>query len=271
MVDGFVAAAAGHAVNWQRPWLQPLVQVGADVERAAASAGVAAALSAAAAAAHCPVHFTEPDAAPPGEAYEAYIRRTGRVPTRDNLHDLFNGLVWLRFPRAKAQLNRLQAEAIAAQGVGAIRGPVRDAITVFDENGAVLMAPTSVADVLWPALLARDWHNLFVTHRALWARAKLVLFGHALMEQLVAPRKPLTAHVWVHAFEPTACDGADPFPALDAALAADITAAKLATKPFTPLPVLGTPGWWPDNEAPGFYADTSVFRPARQPLAPVKP
>ena len=29
---------------------------------------------------------------------------------------------------------------------------------------------------------------------------------------------------------------------------------------MTPLPVLGVPGWWPDNEVPEFYADTTVFR-----------
>jgi hypothetical protein len=28
--------------------------------------------------------------------------------------------------------------------------------------------------------------------------------------------------------------------------------------------VLGVPGWWPDNENPAFYADTSVFRLPRQ-------
>ncbi|HBZ06685.1 MAG TPA: DUF3025 domain-containing protein, partial [Massilia sp.] len=31
---------------------------------------------------------------------------------------------------------------------------------------------------------------------------------------------------------------------------------------FTPLPVLGVPGWWPEQDA-AFYADTSVFRPKR--------
>jgi len=30
-----------------------------------------------------------------------------------------------------------------------------------------------------------------------------------------------------------------------------------------PLPVLGVPGWWAGNEAPDFYADAQVFRPAR--------
>ena len=211
------------------------------------------------------MRFAAADAAPPGEAYEAFIRRTGQVPTRDNLHDLFNGLVWLRFPKAKAALNRLQAEAIATQGVGTVRGPVRDAITVFDENGALLLASPKVTGVLWSALLARDWHALFVTHRALWAEAQLVLFGHALMEQLVSPRKPLTAHVWVQAFEP---QGQDVVATLDAALATSVSAARLGAKPFTPLPVLGVPGWWPDNDDPAFYADAAVFRPARRPVNP---
>ena len=45
--------------------------------------------------------------------------------------------------------------------------------------------------------------------------------------------------------------------------AQDISAEKLASKPFAHLPVLGVPGWWPANEEPAFYADTSVFRAAR--------
>ena len=41
---------------------------------------------------------------------------------------------------------------------------------------------------------------------------------------------------------------------------ASTTPAKLALKPFLPLPVLGVPGWWPANELPGFYDDRAVFR-----------
>ena len=254
------------SVNWAQPWLAPFSALGSRLAPQLASGALGAPVAHVLndLAGHCPVRFAPGDAAPPGEAYEAFIRRTGQVPTRDNLHDLFNGLVWLRFPQSKAALNRLQAEAIAAQGVGAVRGPVRDAITVFDENGALLLAPPDVAAVLWPALLARDWQGLFVTHRTLWVQAQLVLFGHALMEQLVSPRKPITAHVWVLPFEPAADAGAETVAALDAALAADLSAARLQTKPFTPLPVLGVPGWWPDNVDPAFYADVSVFRPARR-------
>ena len=57
---------------------------------------------------------------------------------------------------------------------------MRDAITVFDENGALLDAPPA----LWEALLARDWPRLFVDLRPLWAQARLVIFGHALLEKL---------------------------------------------------------------------------------------
>ena len=51
--------------------------------------------------------------------------------------------------------------------------------------------------------------------------------------------------------------------ALDAWLACDLQPSRLAAKPFSPLPVLGVPGWWPENADPAFYDDGAVFRPAR--------
>src|SRR5690606_7376899 len=182
---------------------------------------------------------------------------TGQVPTRENLHDFFNGLVWLRFPHTKRRLNQLQAAEIArAGGVGPLRGPARDGLTLFDENAAVLQAP----DELWNALIERDWQRLFVDLRPLWAQAQLVLFGHALLEKLVIPYKSITAHVY-RTPVPLAL-GSD-LTAWDGWLAGQLNAEELATKPFTPLPVLGVPGWWPANTEPDFYADATVFRPLR--------
>ena len=192
-------------------------------------------------------------ALPNGEAYEAFIFRTRQVPTRDGLHDFFNGLCWLNFPATKTKLNQLQAAQIAASGIQPVRGPARDALTIFDENAAFFQGP----DALWDALAAKDWHTLFVTLRPLWAQAQLVLFGHALLEKLVSPRKPITAHVYrARAASHLIAD-------IDIWMAADISADKLATKPFAHLPVLGVPGWWPDNADPAFYLDATVFRPAR--------
>jgi len=139
-----------------------------------------------------PVRFVPDSQLPAGQAYEAYIAEQQQCPTRDNLHDLFNGLTWLALPRTKARLNVLQAGEIARAGVGARRGPLRDALTLFDENGALLQAPPA----LWQALEERDWQRLFVDLRGLWAQARLVLFGHALQEKLQQPRKAITAHVY---------------------------------------------------------------------------
>ena len=234
------------------PWLAPLQPALAAAWAAwQAGAPVAAALHAQRLADGAairldagPLQFVPQTALPDGEAYEAFIHRSASVPTRDNPHDFFNGLVWLSQPALKRRLNALQAAALARDGVQPRRGPLRDALTLFDENGALLQAPP----LLWQALRQRDWTALFITHRPLWAEARLTIVGHAMLEQLAtAPRKPLTAHV---------------LPA-DAVLAMD--EAAWAAKPFSPLPVLGVPGWWPANADPAFYADTAVFRPAGSP------
>lgn len=247
-----------NAIAWQAPWLAPLRAVGQVVQqRVLMGSTVADALNAAAAGSACPVRFVPQTDLPVGVAYESHIFATGCVPTRDNLHDFFNGLVWLHYPQAKQRLNQLQAQAIAAHGVGAVRGPLRDAITLLDENGAVLHAPAP----LWQALRARDWRALFTDLRPLWRQARLELLGHALMEQLVYPRKTITAHVYIA--QAAMDSGVD----TDAWLATDLQAPHLAAKPFTPLPVLGMPGWWPENENACFYDDPFVFRgPRPQPV-----
>ncbi len=235
-------------INWQAPWLADYRDVGQPIATAWESAGsLADALTGASSA---PVRFAAQSVLPAGEPYERFIFQTGQCPTRDNLHDFFNGLCWLHFPQTKRRLNQLQAAQIDADGIRQVRGAVRDALTVFDENAAFLHAP----EALWEALVTKDWVRLFVDLRPLWNEAYLVLFGHALLEKLVAPRKGITAHVYrVH---PASTSLAD----LDAWVAADISADRLAAKPFAHLPVLGVPGWWPANEDPVFYADSSVFR-----------
>ncbi len=240
-----------------RPWLAPYAAPGRQVAAALAKGGsVAETLAAQPAPIELdagPLRFVPPDSAQADEAYEAFIHRTACVPTRDNRHDLFNGLAWLRFPQAKRRLNELQAAEIARAGIGGHRGPLRDALTLFDENGAVLDAP----DALWRALVERDWQRLFVGGRALWREARLLVFGHALLEKLEAPRKPLTAHV-LRAPGASASIANE-----DAAITAALQPAHLQGKPFVPLPVLGVPGWWGPNEDFSFYDDPPVFRPAR--------
>ncbi len=242
------------AVDWTQPWYAPWRDPGEAVV-AAIAAGQALPDALNAAAGHAPVRFVPQGELPAGSAYEQFIFATRRCPVRPGLHDFFNGLVWLRLPHAKAGFNRLQAQHMARDGSAARRGPVRDALTVFDENGALLSAPPA----LWQALAARDWRRLFVDLRPLWREARLWIFGHALLEQLANPRKGLTAHVWC-------ADAAlDSGASADAWLAARCRPEVLAGKPFTPLPVLGIPGWWAGNGDFSFYDDPLVFRPRKTP------
>lgn len=242
-------------IDWTAPWLAPWRAVGQSVaQRVAAGESQPAALNQAALAQPgFPVRFVPQSELPDGVAYEQYIFDTGCVPTRDGLHDFFNGLAWLRFPLTKRRLNQLHRSQMAQTGIQPVRGPARDALTLFDENAALLHAP----DVLWQALAAKDWRSLFVDLRPMWQEAQLVLFGHALLEKLVSPRKPITAHVY------RALPRGPSLADLDDWMACDLSAEILARKPFAHLPVLGVPGWWSANEEPAFYADASVFRRPR--------
>jgi hypothetical protein len=200
-----------------------------------------------------PICFVDADAAG-ATAYEIHIHATGRVPTRANRHDLFNALTWLALPRAKAALNARQAEQLLRDGVGARRGPVRDAATLIDESGLLLATDDSA---VWAALQAHDWAALFGSNRDRWGRSiRCLIFGHAVLDKLGTPYKGLTVAVLPLPY----CASVAEF---DVAAACFIGSAALAPRQLPHLPVLGIPGWWPANEAPGFYDDAAVFRPAR--------
>ena len=238
-------------IAWQPPWLAPLREPGQRLAAAVADgAPVVDVLNSAAAGitlAAGPLRFVPQAVLPPGVAFEAFVASTAQVPTREHVHDFFSGLVWLWQPALKRRLNQLQAAEIARHGIGPRRGALRDALTRFDEHGALLAAPPA----LWQALRERDWHTLFVRQRGLWQQARLHIVGHALLEQLAtAPRKPLTAFVWAAGGDRLGSPTTAP-------------AGRWAERPFFPLPVLGVPGWWPANEAPEFYADNGVFRPPK--------
>jgi Protein of unknown function (DUF3025) len=253
------------AIDWAAPWLTHLREKGEfTAQQAHESTPLYETLNQSLAS---PVRFVPQSCLPSGVAYEQFIFNTQQCPTRDGLHDFFNALYWDKFPRTKARLNQLQAQQIATLETVTQRGSVRDYLTLFDENGALLIAPPTI----WDALIAMNWQRLFVTLRPLWQQARLVPFGHALLEKLVHPRKPITAHVYMAPFtiENIATEAANIsadvkfYAVLDEFIAADLSADKFATKPFAPLPILGVPNWWADNENLGFYDDETVFRKPR--------
>lgn len=227
------------------------------------------------------LHFVDQTDLRPGQSYEGHIAITGRVPTRLSgdgaIHDLYNALMWLRWPQSKARLNALHVQALhngqdekgRSQRPG-VRGRLRDRLTLFDESGLVWVCEDASLN---EALQRFRWQELFVTRRAeLLGNLTVAVFGHAVLQKLEQPYKAITAHALILASPATAA-----LPLLDARLAraladfADHTASipviPLEGGPalLCPIPVLGLPGWSPDNQDPGFYADEKIFRRGRRP------
>ena len=243
-------------IDWTAPWLAHWAALGPGFQRALAQGQALPELLNTHL--HAPVRFVRQADLPEGQAYESFIGEHAAVPTREGLHDAFNALCWHQWPQSKRRLNRLQVTEIGRLGIGTVRGPVRDALTLIDENALLLQAP----DALWQALLARDWRRLFWDERAAWQQARVGVVGHALLEKLHQPYKSITAHVWA---VPVPMALGDDWAAWDGWFAQGLSAERLASKPLTPLPVLGIPGWWAANQDPAFYKDTQVFRAARAP------
>lgn len=195
-------------------------------------------------------------------AYETGIHLTGQVPCRIQddgaWHDAFNALQWLLFPRSKARLNAMQVAAIQEQSNAAMRSRLRDAITLFDEGGAVWVGGAK-DDTHWQQLASRQWVELLFDQReALQSNHEVRLFGHALMQKMRRPYKSITG--WIVRL-PIARDA--PPAMVDHALLKWLESAELEQRPWLPLPVMGWPGWDRGSEQREFYEDLRVFRPSQ--------
>ena len=216
--------------------------------------------------------------------YETQIFASGIVPTRpNNIHDLFNALVWLTFPHTKAAINGRHVAARGEHAGGRNRGPVQDALTLFDESGVVV---ASDRPDLLEMITAFQWKKLFWKHRAaVKQHMRFFLFGHGLMEQMLAPYVGLTGKAlllnidtaWLGANDPTLLQHIDvssraltgwPTGWPRARAKAIASAASLSQgSDLVPLPLLGIPGWSPENEIESYYDDAQYFRASRRSLA----
>jgi len=189
---------------------------------------------------------------PPGPEdpyYEIGVYESGCVATRpESLHDWFNALCWLAFPRTKARINALHARELP-RGEGGRRGPLRDLLTIFDEGGAIVVCGD---EKLLSLLRSASWKALFLDHRARVLRSlKIVVFGHAVMEQALEPRPGITCKAIVLG-EGNLDSGA-------ARWLAEVP-ADTSPKALLPLPIFGYPGWY-EGQGAGFYENKRFFRP----------
>ncbi|WP_439535457.1 DUF3025 domain-containing protein [Methyloversatilis sp.] len=201
---------------------------------------------------------------PDDQPYESRIAGTGCVVTRDhNWHDTFNAWVWLTFPLTKAAMNQCHAAHLVhtADGAGT-RGPVRDALTQFDEDGLVLVSDDSS---LLEAIRHHRWREAMFDRRRALESARVFVIGHALLDKARAPHVGLCARSLLVCSRELGCDAAAVSAGqVDAWLAARMARGDWPRSPrdLQPLPVLGLPGMTADNTCASYFDDRRQFRPA---------
>jgi DUF3025 family protein len=214
-----------------------------------------------------PVRFVKPRERSDRERpyYEQHIAETGEVQTREaNWHDLFNALVWISFPRAKAAINAQHAAILAEGGEREARrrSPERDALTLFDEGG---VAVASSSPELLRLIVDFEWKELFWRRRAELERSlRFFAFGHALYEKALDPYIGIVAKtVFVPATDFFFLSPLESQVELvDGMLAAHFSrrARFQSPKAMAPMPVMGVPGWHPRTSEEAFYDDPVHFR-----------
>lgn len=190
-----------------------------------------------------------------GLHYEQRIAR-GRIATRPcNWHDLFNALVWARYPAVKIALNARQCQDIGRHPPGQ-RTRAQAALTQFDETGVIVRVRDASLLHAWDH---HDWQALFVDGAAQWRSGDIAVsavFGHALMEQALLPSRLLVGKCVV-------VQGDDDALVVQQ-VAQAIARADVLNDPLElrPLPLMGIPGWHADQDH-AFYQRIEYFRPAR--------
>lgn len=199
------------------------------------------------------------------EQYEPRCYLTGEVQTRaDNWHDLYNALVWLTFPKAKAAINARHYRALMSADERTGRGALRDTNTLLDESGVIV----AYADE-WLADLLRNfqWRELFWQHRERTRNSmNFYVFGHGLYEKAMQPYVGMTGHGLLIrvAQEFFGLPIEQQLAHLDDRVAAHLADHCHGTRELSPIPLLGVPGWAADNECSSYYDNTAYFRPGRR-------
>lgn len=193
-----------------------------------------------------------------GLHYETRIAERGQVATREqSWHDLFNAMIWCRYPSIKRALNAQQCAHIATMG-SAQRNRAQYALTQFDEAGAIVCVRDPALLALWDR---HDWTALFHGHASSWHNGDIriaAVIGHALLEHALVPELFLVGKC-------VAVQGDDDDHSCVSKVAQAIAGGRVLNDPkeLRPLPLAGIPGWYPGQDA-GFFAGAACFQPLRE-------
>ncbi|MDO4709937.1 MAG: DUF3025 domain-containing protein [Pseudomonadota bacterium] len=193
-----------------------------------------------------------------GLHYEVRIAERGQIATREqNWHDLFNALVWCRWPQLKQALNAQQCAHIAHMG-DKTRNRAQYALTQFDEAGVIVQVKSAALLAAWNR---HDWTGLFFEAAEAWRRGDIRLaavIGHALLEHGLLPGQYMVGKALVVA-------GQGDVQTVVSRVADAIAQGQVLCDPLElrPLPLAGIPGWFAGQDV-DFYQTAPCFQPLRQ-------
>lgn len=204
------------------------------------------------------------------DTYAPRIYATGEIQTRlGNWHDFFQYLTWFIFPKSKAVINSIHIprakERIDGGGDPGRRSPIENMLSLFDEGGAVVV---SSDESLLQLIRDFGWKVLFWERRAELAdKLQCITFGHAMYEKGLMPYVGMTANsILLSVDDAFFKQGLSAkLQQVDEALAEIFAKGEQYTKPkdLQPFPILGMPGWTPDNDVETYYDNSRYFRPGR--------
>ena len=192
-------------------------------------------------------------------SFDRAIARTKLIPTRlHSFHDLLGALIWLHYPALKTAIHQAQLAADST-----VRGPRENAATHLDESGVLVFG---CEPSIFEALSALEWVRVFWERRAeLQQTTRFLAFGHGLLDTLRDPHPRLMGMaLFVRVARQRLTLAESDFRMfVDGALAKLLPEFLSGPALLAPLPVLGIPGWSP-NQSRAYYEDARYFRTTRQ-------
>ena len=130
--------------------------------------------------------------------YDGQILLQAKIPTRANSwHDHFNALCWASFPKTKAAINERQfvaannAVQFPIEKLPGARSREQDALAMLDEGSVLVLARPTVLEEVTQAVQQADDQAI---ERLINAdQAKIIVFGHALLEHRALGRADIRA------------------------------------------------------------------------------
>lgn len=166
----------------------------------------------------------------PRQLYDGRIALEREVPClRSSYHDLLNVLAWAAFPRAKRALHARQFRALSAwlppssAQLPNRRTREQDALALFDEGGSVLVSSSELV----ARLRSEPEGALAISDTP----ARLVLFGHALMEHVCFEGARVRSAALLLSLEPPLPEGRALLEQVDEAIARRLADGRELTHP----------------------------------------